>query len=177
MRWLKLSSVGFSAALLGASACAPTDLQICESGTSWSHDLAACVADDDDGIGMHDDPVMTPDSGALDSGGIDVVPPRDSGLPKDAEVQQDAETLHDAEIIDAAPPIEPEDAGGSDAEIQEPDASDDAGFHECIDGTIEMVPCGRRILRRRCVDGQWREPSCMKDPRGDAGESDYSPAN
>jgi len=173
MRWLKRSSVGFTAALLCAYACGPVDLQICESGTSWSYDLAACVADGDDGIGMHDDPVMTHDSGALDSGSIDVIPPRDAGLPKDAEVRQDAETLQDAAVIDAAPPIEPDDAGAGDAALEEPDASSDAGADECIDGTIEMVPCGRRVLRRRCVDGQWREPSCMEDPRGrDAGESD-----
>jgi hypothetical protein len=128
----------------------------------------------------------------LDSGGIGVPPPADAGVPppadagasppadagvpppvpKDAEVQHDAATSQDAEIVDAAPPVEPTDAGRGDAELAEPDASNDAGFDECIDGTVEMVPCGRRVLSRRCVDGQWREPSCMQDPRGrDAGSA------
>jgi hypothetical protein len=167
MRWLKPSSAGF--ALLCAYACGPNELQICDPGTSWSHDLAACVADD--GTGMRDDPVTTRDSGAPDAAGIDVSPMPDAGVQEDAEVRHDAEILQDAAVVDAAPPVEPEDAGGGDAEIDEPDAAKDAGFDECIDGTVEMVPCGRRALRRRCVDGQWHEPSCMTRRDGGVGES------
>jgi hypothetical protein len=199
MRWLERLSVSCGAIVLLASACSPTDLQVCEPGTSWSHDLAACVAGGDDGMGTRDDSVMTPDTGAADPSDGDGPP--DDGAPNDAEVLQDAEISQ----ADAAPPNDPKDAGG-DAKVQEPDASSgevckdgdtqtrscglngrgqltlfcaDGRWHEascddpdeCVDGAIEIVPCDRRDGRRRCLEGHWRDPGCLEPmPQPDAGE-------
>lgn len=200
MTWLKFSSVGFGTSLLCVSACGSGDLEICDPGTSWSHDLAACVAGDDDGTGMRDDSVMTPDGGvpALDGGAIDAIdgaaPVPDAGALHDAEAPHDAAVfqdaaLVDAAIIDAAPPEDAGDAqdasnGGvcteGDTELSSCGLNDrgelllqclDGQWHEasacndpdeCVDGTTEMVPCDRvRPGHRRCIEGHWREPSCM----------------